>query len=151
MQVDYEVYAEGEALLGWLNGTAQLNAGEPFDANALLQRLAREIQQQLQTAGAEVAHLKMTLDPCSAFGDLAAVNLVRNDFVPELSLSLPEPVDRGELTVNLRAEADPAVLRQVVENSVMRAAGNAVSAHWQALESFKPGKPQPTHRVTAFE
>ncbi|MBI5388349.1 MAG: cobalamin biosynthesis protein P47K [Verrucomicrobia bacterium] len=150
MDVDYEVYADGEALLGWLNGTVQLSAARPFDANALLQRLAQEIQDRLQAAGAEVAHLKMTLDPRSAFGDLAAVNLVRNDFVPELSLSLPDPVERGELTINLRAEAEPELLRRAVEASVQQAAGHEVVARWQALEAFKPGKPQPTHRVTAF-
>lgn len=148
MQVDYEVYADGEARLGWLNGTAQISAAEPFDANALLPRLARAIQGRLQELGAEVAHLKMTLDPATPFGELAALSLVRNDFVPELSRTLPEPVTRGDLTINLRAEADPAVLREVVEQSVSQTAGAVLTVHWQALQAFKPGKPQPTHRVT---
>jgi G3E family GTPase len=148
MQVDYETYAEGEARLGWLNGTLQLSALEPFDANALLEGLGREIQRRLVDAGAEVAHLKMTLDPRTPFGELAALSLVRSDFVPELSLALPDPVGRGELTINLRAEAEPEILRRAVEASVKSAAGAAVEARWQTLESFQPGQPQPTHRVT---
>ncbi|HLZ08628.1 MAG TPA: GTP-binding protein, partial [Chloroflexota bacterium] len=34
MDVDYEVYAQGEALLGWLNATVSITADEPFDGNA---------------------------------------------------------------------------------------------------------------------
>ena len=33
MDVDYDVYAEGEALLGWLNATCRLSAADPFDGN----------------------------------------------------------------------------------------------------------------------
>jgi G3E family GTPase len=152
MAVDYETYADGEARLGWLNGTVRLSAVQAFDANALLDRLAVEIQTQLAALGAEVAHLKMTLDPHTPFGDLAAASLVRNDFVPELSLTLPDPVVEGELTVNLRAEAEPAALRCVVEEAVERvaAAHATLNAQWQALEAFRPGKPQPTHRVTVL-
>ena len=41
IEVDYETYAQGEALLGWLNCTVHLNAANsPFDGNALLIDLA---------------------------------------------------------------------------------------------------------------
>src|SRR6266567_1695455 len=63
MDVDYERYAEGEALLGWLNATVRLDSSQSFDANAMLKQLAHEIQGCLQRADAEVAHLKMTFSP----------------------------------------------------------------------------------------
>jgi len=56
------VYAEGEARLGWLNCTAQLEGRTPFDANAVLKRLANRTQARLQREGVEVAHLKMTFN-----------------------------------------------------------------------------------------
>src|ERR1043166_3642587 len=86
MAVDYAVYADGEALLGWLNGTVALAAAAAFDGNAVLQLLAARVQELLNAAGAEIAHLKMTLSPNEGLGDLAVINVVRNDFVPELSL-----------------------------------------------------------------
>ncbi|HEX4645711.1 MAG TPA: GTP-binding protein, partial [Verrucomicrobiae bacterium] len=104
MSVDYEVYAEGEALLGWLNATAHVASPNGFDANALLRELAAQIQTRLDHEDIEVAHLKMTLSPDEGFGDVAAINLVRNDFVPELSLALPDNVSSGQLIINLRAE-----------------------------------------------
>src|SRR5256884_4486368 len=43
MEVNYELYAEGEALLGWLNCTVRLEDRKAFDANAALERLAGAI------------------------------------------------------------------------------------------------------------
>lgn len=156
MEVDYAVYADGEALLGWLNATVQLDAapGTEFDANALLATLARAIQTRLDAAGGEVAHLKMTLSPSGGLNDLAAVNLVRSDFVPELGLRLETPISAGQLILNLRAEAAPETLKAAVESAVaaLVAAGAPLAggrARLDHLEHFRPGKPQPTHRDLA--
>ncbi len=149
MEVDYELYAEGEALLGWLNATVQLASAEGFDSETVLMQLARDIQ--LRLAAAEIAHLKMTLSPDGGLGDIAVINLVRSDFVPELSLRLEAPVTAGQLIINCRAEADPDMIREAV-----RAAVAGLPSHFPGLtpqldhlESFRPGKPQPTHRDTA--
>src|SRR5579859_3374289 len=99
MSVDYGIYAEGEALLGWLNATVQLASPAGFDANALLRELAADIQARLNRENAEVAHLKMTLSPDEGLGDIAAINLVRNDFVPELTLTLPDDLTSGQLVI----------------------------------------------------
>jgi G3E family GTPase len=151
MEVDYALYAEGEALLGWLNCTAQLEDRRPFDANAVLKRLANQIQARLQREGAEVAHLKMTFSSEESLGGIAVINLVRNDYVPEVSLALEEPVRSGQLVVNLRAEAAPEVLRDSVLSSVAGLAEHSggLAVRLEHLEHFRPGKPQPTHRLTA--
>jgi len=149
MEVDYQVYAEGEALLGWLNASVRLSATEAFDSDQFLRKLAEEIQAKLRAEQAEVAHLKMTLSPDEALaGEIAVVNLVRNDFVPELSLRLEEPVRGGELMINLRAEAAPEFLAQVVREVLASASGRfpTLQARLEHLEHFRPGKPNPTHR-----
>ena len=150
MTVDYALYAEGEALLGWLNSTIQLRGASRFDANAVLQTLAGEVQRTLAAEGAEVAHLKMTLSPDRGLGELAVINLVRNDSVPELSLALEEAVESGQLIVNLRAEAPPELLRQAVEGALRALAARfaGLQAVLEHVEQFRPGKPVPTHRVT---
>jgi G3E family GTPase len=151
MEVDYELYAEGEALLGWLNCTARLSAQNNFDANAIVKVLAEEIQRRLREQHGEVAHLKMTLSPDESLGDIAVVNLVRNDFIPELSQSLDEPVAGGQLIINLRAEAPPEILRDSVQKGIASLSEHfpGVGAKLEHLEHFRPGKPQPTHRMTA--
>jgi hypothetical protein len=154
MEVDYQVYADGEALLGWLNCTVQLAARKAFDSDQFLKRVASEVQQRLQAQKAEVAHLKMTLLPdCRLVGEIAVVNLVRNDFVPELSLKLESPVTGGQLTINLRAETAPDVLGTVVREALLVAAKAfpTLKATLDHLEHFRPGKPTPTHRFATAQ
>jgi G3E family GTPase len=149
MEVDYEVYADGEALLGWLNATVQVRHAQHFDSETVLKALAGRIQSEL--AEAEIAHLKMTLSPDGGLGDIAVINLVRSDFVPELSLKLDAPVESAQVIINLRAEAAPEKLRDAVRGAVetLDATCPGVKAQLDHLEYFRPGKPEPTHRMTS--
>lgn len=149
MAVDYEVYADGEALLGWLNCTVAMAGATDFDGNAVLRLLARRMQELLNADGAEIAHLKMTLSPGEGLGNLGVINVVRNDFVPELSLELPDVIHTGQLIINCRAEAAPeallTALRQALADTAPRFSGLALGL--EHSECFRPGKPQPTHRI----
>jgi Ni2+-binding GTPase involved in maturation of urease and hydrogenase len=144
-EVDYEIYAEGEALLGWLNAAALVEASDSFDGNALLGRVAADIQTRLAKAGAEIAHLKMTLSP-SEGNDLGVLNLVRGDAGAESIHRLQDDVESGELLVNLRVEADPEVLREAVL-AALEALRPAINVKIEHTECFRPGKPQPTYRM----
>jgi hypothetical protein len=48
------------------------------------------------------------------------------------------------------AELDPGILREAVLEAVAVCLGTepAISYEWKHLEAFKPGRPQPTHRIT---
>jgi G3E family GTPase len=154
LEIDYDRYGEGEALLGWLNATVEIKAEsglDEFDGNELLQSLAASLKEKLELAGAEVAHLKMTLTPAGDPYEIAAINLVRGDSVPELSHRLYEPLEDGELLLNIRAEVDPDTLEEAataaLESEIAIARGLLFRiAH---LEHFRPGMPVPTHRMTA--
>ena len=149
MAVDYEVYADGEALLGWLNATVTLKSDDEFEANDFLKRLATNVQGRLQAAGAEIAHFKMTFSPDDGIaGELASINLVRSDYVPELGMELDEPTSGGQLIVNLRAETDPAALVAAVKEGLEAVTPQffGLKATLEHEEHFRPGKPEPTHR-----
>lgn len=149
MPVDYALYGEGEALLGWLNATVALHATRgDFDGNETVRALCECLQSRLAAAGAEVAHLKMTLSPDEGLSDLAVINLVRNDHVPELSQLLGDRIVSGQLIINLRAEAEPQSLQGELERALASvfAPDGEVHAKLEHLEAFKPGQPKPTHR-----
>lgn len=151
LDIDYRAYGEGEALLGWLNGTLRVASPGEFDGNEWLRELARSLQTRLGACGARLAHLKMTLSPDGGFRELGLVNLVDQDFVPETGEELPSPLTSGELVVNLRAEAPPEQLLQALEAEVAsRAAPSGVAVRLEHLESFRPGQPNPTHRMTRW-
>jgi Ni2+-binding GTPase involved in maturation of urease and hydrogenase len=150
MAVDYEVYAEGEALLGWLNCVVQFAATGPADGNLLLIEIAAQVQTALRAELLEIAHLKLTLTPDEG-NDIAVANLVRNDGVAELSHNLQEPLEAGQLLVNLRAEADPDRLKEIVSATLQKlSAGTGMQLAIEHLESFRPGKPEPTHRLASM-
>jgi hypothetical protein len=150
MDVDYDIYAEGEALLGWLNATAHVSAARPFDGNRLIEDLATRIHADVNLDGFEIAHLKMTLTPGEG-ADIAAVNVVRTDGRPELSHRLTDDTADGELIVNLRAEGDPDRLRSIVEAAVHEvAAERGATAAIVHCEHFRPARPEPTHRFAAM-
>jgi G3E family GTPase len=148
MDVDYRIYGEGEALLGWLNCTVRFSSPREFDGNAIVRVLAEDIRAALQASDTEVAHLKMTLSAEHGLGDLAVINLVRNDFVPELSQELELPIESGQLILNLRAEGSPEILHRAVTDALNLTSEKnpTLFARLEHLEHFRPGKPLPTHR-----
>jgi G3E family GTPase len=146
MDLDYDRYAEGEALLGWLNLTGRLRAPAPFDGNAALLRLIGAIRADLAAGGLEIAHLKSTLEIAEAGGLLSVVSLVRTDAEPDLRESLLDRVSGGTLVVNLRAEGDPERLKASVERAIA-SLGDGIRADVEHLECFRPARPQPTHRM----
>jgi Ni2+-binding GTPase involved in maturation of urease and hydrogenase len=150
--VDYDIYADGEARLGWFNATIAVTsdgtANGAVDGNGLLVALAASIQARLAAAHIEIAHCKMTLTPAGFGTDLAALNLVRSDAVPELSHRLADPLVAGELLLNLRAEAPPDTLRSAVLQAITDAESKAFAAlRTVHAEAFSPPRPTPTHRM----
>jgi Ni2+-binding GTPase involved in maturation of urease and hydrogenase len=144
MEVDYDVYADGEALLGWLNASVRLTAAAEFDGNALLMNLAIALRDRLAGRQIEIAHLKMTLVP-SEGPDMGSVSLTQSSGKPAATHSLVSPLEGGNLIINLRAEADPDLLKAEV-NDAMGELRN-VQGEVTVLASFRPGRPTPTHRM----
>jgi G3E family GTPase len=147
MDVDYDVYAQGEALLGWVNMSWTLY-GDEFDGNRMLVNLLESIHSRLgSTHQIAIAHLKGTIVPDQG-NDLAVANLVREDGQVEQAYVLVESLSKGELTVNLRAEADPEALSKAVEESLQKSCQEfKVSATEIHSSAFRPLPPTPTHRI----
>lgn len=155
LEIDYQRYGEGEALLGWLNATIKIetdgDGAEEFDGNQILIELAQALRTSLGKQDGEIAHLKMTLTPQGDPMEIAAINLVRSDGQPELSHRLIDPLEDGEILLNIRAEAAPEVLDQAVTEtleSILTKTHHLKSCITHS-EHFRPGMPEPTHRLTS--
>ena len=148
-EVDYEIYAEGEALLGWFKGSVQLTSETAFDGNTFLLECGSRIQQRLVSEGLELAHLKMVLTPDDGAGDIGVVNLVRTDGLAESSHTLDGPLESGQLLLNLRAEGDPEMLHAAALDTVAAVAEQhgKLKVAVEHCEFFRPSKPSPTHRM----
>jgi len=161
MEVDYARYGAGEAELGWYNGRFQVAAPKARQeipapiANEWLARLAKSIHESLREQKIEVAHFKAVLKAeikTHARKDdsaLAVINLVRSDGSPDVARSLTLPMINGTLLVNLRAAGAPDDLERAVSES-MDAAGAHLKTHLFRKEVFRPGQPNPIHRLNSL-
>jgi Ni2+-binding GTPase involved in maturation of urease and hydrogenase len=145
LDIDYDVYAEGEAELGWLNSSIKVAAPAAFAVDALLLTVVTRLREALAPLG-EVAHLKAI---GLAEGSFGVANLVSNHTGPELSLPSKVSVKELDLIVNARAAVDPALIEAEVGRTVRAACAAAVAtATFLTMQSFRPGRPQPTHRYS---
>ena len=146
MDVDYDVYAQGEAELGWLNAQVSLRAKSPFELDSLLMQLLSEIRSSLNGFSAEIAHLKVV---GMHDGKYAVANLVSSASEPALSIGSNCLTTEADVVVNARVAIDPETLTQTVQDcllSLCDSRGIVVSVN--TLQSFRPGRPVPTHRLT---
>ena len=145
MDVDYEVYAEGEAELGWLNSQLRLTSDSNIVVDKFLLGLIENLHQEIKIRDGEVAHLKAI---AMFDGNYAVANSVSSFTEPELSLASNCEARQADVVVNARVALDPESLEQLVRSQVEKTC-EAFAACFEitSLQSFRPGKPVPTHRI----
>jgi len=147
LDIDYDVYAEGEAELGWLNSSLRVTATTAFDLDRLLLDVIAGIKQAARAAGAEAAHVK-AIGLWEGFFGVA--NLVNSEGEPVLSLPSRCQVKETDLIVNARVAMDPVPLQAIVEKVVRDVCTARKACTSDAkTQSFRPGRPTPTHRYAS--
>ena len=141
VEVDYDIYAEGEAVLGWLNATMTLEGGStpwvPFVRSFL-----GGLSQDLERAGAAVGHIKIMLETRTGF-------VICNLTGKGETLSLRgEVVDSREarLTLNARVQMSPEALERIVQARLALVRSGQMAVSMLAWRCLSPGRPTPTHR-----
>lgn len=148
LDLDYDAYARGEAVLAWLNATFDFGKEAGLRARSVGEALASEIAERLRRAGSYVAHVKVLVATSEGSARLA---LTRGDGTPAWSGDPDLPAEKEvSALVNARVVADPASLRALVE-SAAGASGMRLGAvvRMGRLECFSPPRPVPRHRLVA--
>lgn len=145
MDVDYDVYAQGEAELGWLNAQVELNSLEAIDLDLFVLTLVQRIQSQLASESSEVAHLKAI---GMADGKFAVANAISSDTAATLSMPSGHNCLHAELVINARVAVAPESLTQTIEQILLSTSQEfKMDSTVRTLQSFRPGRPVPTHRL----
>lgn len=145
MDVDYEIYAEGEAELGWLNCQAQVSSTNAIELDSFLVKLIERLKAAFQQDDAEIAHLKVV---GQTEGIVAVANLVSNESSVTLSVPSKWSGKQFELILNARVATSPENLEaQVRELIDLQSREAGAQTTMEALQCFRPGKPVPTHRI----
>jgi G3E family GTPase len=143
VQVDYDVYAHGEAVLGWLNGTVLLK-GETVNWDTFVRDFLSRLAQRFDSEGCGVGHVKAILENDAQY-------IVGNLTGKAHTLSLRSSAGTGDtakLTVNARVETSPEKLDALVREVLDAATHDRYETTVVAWRCLQPGRPNPTYRFT---
>jgi len=142
-EVDYDVYAAGEAALGWLNAKIALSARDAdADWTAFCHALVERLRREFHKVNAAVGHVKAAL---TAAAGTCLVNLTHTDGDASLRGDAGRS-DHAELILNARVEMDPEALERMVRLALQETARDALTTEVRDLRCFRPAPPNPTHR-----
>jgi G3E family GTPase len=146
LDIDYDIYAEGEAQLGWLN--ASLTArGEMKDVGQLCESFTESMLDGLKRAAAETAHLKLWAQDSDHSLKISAV---RNQVAYSLDHVTTPSWSSNAVTiwVNARVNIGPAELSDIFHSAqqfIVRKYNLEVQT--ERVDCFSPSRPVPTYRI----
>jgi len=143
--VDYRVYAEAEAGLGWLNYECIFTFPRPRTPAAVAGPILDDIEAALRAQSIPIAHLKV-LDRAPTGTVKASVSCLASDVEADGDLTASAAIHH-QFRLNLRALGPAATLQAVVERALDRCPA-ARSA--QRLSAFQPPEPRPERRFTSI-
>lgn len=141
IEVDYDVYAEGEAVLGWLNSTIELR-GESVDWDVFAQKFLCDLSEQFDKQNKTVGHIKLILESGKEFiiGNLTGNRETLN------FRGFTGKSNNARLTLNARVEMSAEVLEKIVRKTLELHTNDFIESQIMTLRSLSPGRPEPTYR-----
>ncbi|MCR4963795.1 MAG: cobalamin synthesis protein P47K [Firmicutes bacterium] len=140
-EVDYDIYAEGEAVLGWFN--ADITLSGHADWNALLSKYVNALAERFASKDQAIGHLKVLMS--DAAGDTFAVaNLTSGKDAIRIRGEVAAGPE-AQLIVNARVEMSPEELEEAIFQVLDAACGDAVQHKVVSYKCLMPGRPAPTY------
>lgn len=143
VEMDYDIYANGEAVLGWLNGTVSLQ-GENTDWDTFTRTLLANLAEQFDKDDLSVGHVKLIAENGRQF----IVGNVTGTASTLSTYGSAGKSDSVKLIINARVETSPEKLDRIVRQTLDTLCNERYTIDVIAWRYLQPGRPQPTHRFT---
>ncbi len=140
LDIDYDVYGAGEAMLAWLDEEFEIHNN---NGNAIEDAvsLANSIFQRLKNNKFPIGHLKLLINQ--------QLKISYTDIqTPSIPSALPAGT-KAEIVLNARVQTDPETLKKIVSdamNDLQKKKDCTIKV--TNSNAFIPGYPKPTHRIT---
>lgn len=138
LNIDYDIYGAGEAMLAWLDDEFELYSQGNAVEDAV--ELANNIFQQLKNNKLPIGHLKLLINQHLkiSFTEIQT---------PDMVATVP-PAAKAEVILNARVQTDPGTLRKIISDA-MNDLQNQRNCRINITDTaaFVPGYPRPTHRI----
>lgn len=143
LDIDYDLYADGEAQLAWLDKSIQITSQKPNAADIAVE-IARAIQQAVKNEQLVTGHLKFIVES-NQWQEKISYTTMDNHKEPVFDIPSSHYC---RMLINARVQTAPAVLKKLVDVATRKVAAlHDCSITTEQLASFKPGYPTPTHRI----
>lgn len=143
LEIDYEIYGEGEAKLAWLDAVIQVKTKKLAALKAALvftEIMHKKIKEQQLTIG----HLKYLIDD----GEQHCKISYTTTLIQQQSSSFNSTSIHATIIVNARVQTEPDILQKIFTKAIEAAALQTNSDFKiKSLSAYKPGVPKPTHRI----
>ena len=142
LDIDYDKYAHGEAVLGWLNGTVALS-GQNVYWDTVLKDIMTGIAKVIKKERLRVGHVKVIAENGKQY---AVGNITGNASTLQLRGSAGTS-DNVKLIINARVETTPEHLDELIREVLVQAIDGQYTDEVLAWRYLQPGRPNPTHRL----
>lgn len=142
LDIDYDKYAHGEAVLGWLNGTIALT-GKNACWDTVLKDIMNGIAKTIKKEKLRVGHIKVIAEN----GKQYAVGNITGDASTLQFRGTAGCGDNLKLIINARVETTPEHLDEVIRDVLLSAIDGKYKDEVLAWRYLQPGRPNPTHRM----
>jgi G3E family GTPase len=147
VEVDYDRYAEGEAVLGWLNAVVLLQStGGTTEWDKYARNLMELLHETFKRENAEIGHVKLVLE---SDGGECVANLTRLGGAVVLRGGESLRGGQASLVLNARVQMAPEKLETIVRAALGASGESGVWATIRTLRCLMPGRPNPTHRYSS--
>ena len=142
LDLDYDIYGEGEARLGWMDVELSIITGDQ-SADEITVILIKKFYSRITELQLPIGHLKFLIDDGTEKTKISYTTAGQEEIKISNNLKRTSAV---HLLINARVQTEPDKLKRIL-NSVITSvtATMDVTITTNNLSFFKPGFPKPTH------
>lgn len=141
LDIDYDIYAEGEAVLGWLNMKVNL-MGNNIVWSEFAGQFLNQLGQRFKEENSAIGHVKLIIEEDWNFilgnitgtSDKAAI------------IGSVEKAEQVSMILNARVEMTPEKLKAIVLETLEKTKETGITYDIKVLNCLQPGRPNPTYR-----
>lgn len=143
LDIDYNIYGEGEAKLAWLDAVLDVKT-QKIAAIKAASIFAEMMYKNIAAQNLTIGHLKYLINDGE---NNFKINYTAISKEPEIFL-FDSTSTKVSVIVNARVQTTPEILQQILHDSINEAALQTNSEiKIKSLSAFKPGFPKPTYRI----
>ena len=144
LEIDYDLYAKGEAILGWLDQKIKIETKD-YSAHSVALKFIHAVYSEIKQTKNPIAHLKFLLDDGVKKYKISFTTL---DGISKEILLIDTRVNEILILMNARIQTEAIKLEKLVSDilqQIRNQTGSKIIIEKKA--AFQPGYPRPTHRI----